>query len=291
MHKKRLWVLFILLNFYVSAQTKGVVLDESGKPIPYVNIWVENENIGTTSEENGTFSIAVSDKKNLVFSLLGFEKKTIKASEANRVVLKEIAFELNEVVLLKRFQTKEREIGQIEDPILVAFDNGPRIDVKFFPYLPVYKKTKFLKAVTIFTDSRIDKATVKIHFYSVAENGYPGPELLTKDLIVNLKKGTVRNRFDVMDLNLKMPTSGLFVGFEKLIIEKNKLEKTITDSQTNTTHTQTIYYPFVLYNYVERPFLYTFSGGKWNRQTNVNSANPSEKASVNEPAINLVLTN
>jgi hypothetical protein len=25
----------------------------SNKPIPYVNIWVENENIGTTSEENG----------------------------------------------------------------------------------------------------------------------------------------------------------------------------------------------------------------------------------------------
>jgi hypothetical protein len=36
------------------SQIKGIVLDESNKPIPYVNIW-ENENIGTTSEENGSF--------------------------------------------------------------------------------------------------------------------------------------------------------------------------------------------------------------------------------------------
>ena len=66
MQEKRLWLLLLLINFYVSAQTKGVVVDESGKPIPYVNIWVENENIGTTSEENGEFSINVSDNKVLI---------------------------------------------------------------------------------------------------------------------------------------------------------------------------------------------------------------------------------
>ena len=77
MHKKRLWVIFLLMSFYVSAQTKGVVVDESGKPIPYVNIWVENENIGTTSEENGEFSIAASANKNLIFSILGFDKRII----------------------------------------------------------------------------------------------------------------------------------------------------------------------------------------------------------------------
>jgi hypothetical protein len=40
-------------------------------------IWVENENIGTTSEENGSFSIHVEDQnKVLIFSALGFEKKS-----------------------------------------------------------------------------------------------------------------------------------------------------------------------------------------------------------------------
>ena len=43
------------------------------------------------------------------------------------------------------------------------------------------------------------------------------------------------------------------------MIEKNKTEKTITDSNTNITQIQKTYFPFVLYNYVEREFLYTFS--------------------------------
>lgn len=42
MQEKRLWLVLLLMSFYVSAQTKGVVVDKSGKPILYVNIWVEN---------------------------------------------------------------------------------------------------------------------------------------------------------------------------------------------------------------------------------------------------------
>jgi len=88
-----------------------------------------------------------------------------------------------------------------------------------------------------------------------------------------------------------MPKTGIFIGFEKLIIAKNKLEKTKINAITNVTTTQIIYYPFVLYNYVERDFLYTFSGGKWNRQTNEKTLDSSDKIKMYEPAINLVLTN
>jgi len=285
------YLFFILFSISFSAQTRGVVVDESGKPISYVNIWVENENIGTTSEENGAFSIAASANKNLIFSILGFEKKVLKASEASNVIMKAASFQLDEVVVARHFETKKIEIGTINNSVLEAFDNGPRIDVKFFPYEAAYKKTKFIKKVSILTDSRIDNATVKIHFYKADANGFPGEELLTKDYIVNIQKGVVRNGFDLTELNLKMPKSGLFIGFEKLLISKNKLEKTIVNSNTQKTSIQVIYYPLVLYNYGERDYLYTFSGGKWNRQTNDKSQGASGKIKVYEPAINLVLTN
>ena len=291
MQEKRLWFILLLMSFYVSAQTKGVVVDESGKPIPFVNIWVENENIGTTSEENGEFSISASANKNLIFSILGFDKRIIKASEVANVVLKATSFQLDEVVIARRFETRKLEIGQINNSPFEAFDNGPRIDVKFFPYETSYKRTRFIKKVSILTDSRIDNATVKIHFYKVDLNGFPGEELLTKDFIVTLQKGVVRNGFDLTDLNLKILKTGIFIGFEKLIIAKNKLEKTIVNSNTGKTTTQILYYPFVLYNYVERDFLFTFSGGKWNRQTSEKSAGTSDKIKMYEPAINLVLTN
>ena len=291
MQTKRLWLVLLLIGYFVSAQTKGVVIDESGKPIPYVNIWVENENIGTTSEENGEFSIAASANKNLIFSILGFEKRVLKALEASNVIMKAVSFQLDEVVVARHFETKKIEIGTINNSVLEAFDNGPRIDVKFFPYEAAYKKTKFIKKVSILTDSRIDNATVKIHFYKADANGFPGEELLTKDYIVTIQKGVVRNGFDLTDLNLKMPKTGLFIGFEKLLISKNKLEKTIVNSNTQKTSIQSIYYPLVLYNYVERDYLFTFSGGKWSRQTSDKNEGTSGKIKVYEPAINLVLTN
>lgn len=291
MKNRRIYLILFLISISVSGQIKGVVVDENDKPIPYVNIWVENESIGTTSEENGSFSIEARSSSNLIFSTLGFEKTIIKGEVAKVVHLKPIALQLEEVVIAKRYETKEKEIGQVENEIYQAFDNGPRIDVKYFPYIISYKKTKYIKKVSIFTDSKIENATIKIHFFSVDSNGFPSDELIDKDFIVTLKKGIYVHKFDVTDFNLKMPKNGIFVGFEKLLIEKNKIEKTITDLNTHIIQIQKTYYPFVLYNYVQRDYLYTFSGGKWNRKTNQNTTDSSIKMGVYEPAINLILTN
>ncbi len=293
MIEKRLFLALILFSCFVSAQIKGIVNDSlTGKPIPYVNIWVENENIGSTSEENGTFLINTTAKgKRLIFSTLGYEKKIINATEVLEVNLKLTAYSLSEVVISKSIGTKSIEIGKTKNEIYQAFDNNPKIDTKYFPYKSSYNKTKYLKQVSIYTDSRIENAIIKIHFYKVAPNGSPGEELLDKDFVVTVKKGTRTNRFDLKELNLKFPKNGLFVGFEKLMIESNKTEKTITDSNTNTSQTQKTYFPFVLYNFVEREFSYTFSGGKWNRQTKLGVSETSPKMMINEPAITLILTN
>ncbi|EKT3965512.1 carboxypeptidase-like regulatory domain-containing protein [Flavobacterium psychrophilum] len=287
-------LLLFLVSFSITAQIKGVVKDSiSGKPIPYVNIWVQNENIGTTSEENGEFTISSTDKnKNLIFSALGFEKKIMSASKSILVNLKPMLYQLDEVMISEdRLETKTLEIGNTDNQIYQSFDNGPRIDTKFFPYRLAYKKTKFIQKIAIETDSRIEEATIKIHFYTVDEKGYPSEEMLHKNFIVSVKKGTKKSLFDVSKFNLTMPKKGLFVGFEKLIIEKNKLEKTIIDSKTNKTQIQKTYFPFVMYNFVERAFLYTFSGGKWNRQTKHNDSDSPNKIMVYEPAINLIITN
>lgn len=282
---------FLLFSISISAQIKGVVLDEYNKPISYVNIWVENENNSTTSEENGAFTIYCQADKNLIFSALGYEKKTVKASDAEKVILKINALELSEIVIAKRFETKQVEIGKVKIESYQAFENGPRIDAKFFPYDPKYKKTKYIKQVAIITDSQLENSNLKIHFYNVNPDGSPGEELLQKDYLVSVRKGVKKSYFNVADFNLRMPKTGLFVGFEKLIIERNKLEKEVMDSNTKAVTIQKIYFPFVLYNYVERDFIYTFSKGKWKKQTKEDIKDPSDKMRVYEPAINLILTN
>lgn len=286
-------LLSTLISITMTAQIKGVVKDSlSGVTVPFVNISVENENIGTTSEEDGSFVIHQSEEhKNLIFSALGYEKKKVNASKSQVVLLKPTVYELNEVMIDDRKNTSAVEIGITKNSIYQAFDNGPRIDTKFFPYLPEYKKTKYIKAVTVETDSKIESALIKLHFYKVDANGYPGEELMSKNFIVSVKKGVIKNRFDLSDYNLKIPTKGFFVGFEKLNIEKNKYDKITTDYSTNKPQTTIAYAPLILYNYVEREYLYIYSGGKWSRQTHEEEGSTVHKIMVYEPAINLILTN
>jgi CarboxypepD_reg-like domain len=290
---KLIQFVFLLVSTCNMAQIKGVVTDSlSGKPIPYVNIVVENENIGSTSEEDGSFVVYTSEKsKRLLFSALGFEKKAVMVNEAKSVQLKPIEYQLQEVMISNRLQTKEIEIGKTNAAIRQAFDYGPRIDTKFFPYLPEYKKTKFIKQVSIVTDSKIETARIKIHLYEVNDDGFPGKELIGKELFVTIQKGTRTHKIDISKYNLVIPKKGLFVGFEKLLIESNKVEKTITDSNTKTTKIVRTYYPYVLYNYIERPFLFTFVGGKWIKQTNQNDEGVIENKRMYEPSINIILTN
>ena len=286
-------ILFLFFAANVAAQTKGVVKDSlTGNPIAYVSIWVENENIGTTSEENGEYQIGTNDKnKNLIFSALGYQKKTVKVSESQIVLLSPSTFELDEVTINNKKEKKQLEIGKTKNTIAEAFDNGPRMDAKFFPYYPEYKKTRWIQKAIILTDSRIDDATIKLHLYDVDENGFPGNELLSKDYIVTIKKGVTKNEIDLSDFNLEMPKTGIFVVFEKLLIKKNRVEKTIKDFNTNTTKIQTTYAPLVLYNAVERDFLYSFSGGRWLKRTREEMNPFSVSKTIYEPSVTLILTN
>ena len=172
-----------------------------------------------------------------------------------------------------------------------AYENGPRIDIKFFPYLSKYKRTKFIKQVVINTDSRIEEATLKLHFYKVDSEGFPGEEYLEKDFIVTVSRGVKKTLFNLISFNLTMPKNGIYVGFERLKIGKNKVEKTIKDAESNSNVIQTSFCPYVLYNSVERDYTFTFSDGKWIKEFTPNRLDTSSKTTVYEPAINLILTN
>ena len=293
--KSTLFVIYLLCfgSIMMSAQIKGVVIDNATKnPIPYVSIWIENENNGTTSEENGQFQLNVSEKsKNLLFSALGYEKKTASISNEMMVEMTPNTIELKEIVLTKKYGTKQIEIGETDSPFLQAYENGPRIDIKFFAYKAKYRKTKFIKQVALNTDSRIEDATLKLHLYMVDAAGMPGEELLEKDFIATVSKGVKKTLFNLAAFNLRMPKNGLFVGFERLKIEKNKSEKAIRDVNTDTNIVQTTFYPLVLYNRVERDFRYLFIGGKWTRESLTVAPGESSKLPIYEPAINLILVN
>ncbi|WP_136669127.1 carboxypeptidase-like regulatory domain-containing protein [Flavobacterium sp. H122] len=288
MKGKILLILFLFVKISLFSQVKGKVVDVNNNPIAYVNIWVQNETIGTTSDEDGSFYLPVKEDKVLIFSAIGFEKVFIKSSEAALVKMKSMTYELNEVVVLNKKETKEVEIG-MPTSFSQAFENGPKTDARFFPYNAKVKKNRYIKKVSIFTENNLETATVKIHFYAVNSEGLPGEELLSKDLIVQVKKGSRKTYFDVSNRNIVFPREGLFVSVERLFIDKNKFSKTSTAAD-GTTKTHMVYYPLLFYNYIERDFTYTFYGGNWHKEFK-KSADTTIKNRVFEPSITLILTN
>lgn len=63
---------------------------------------------------------------------MGYERKTVLASNASKVVLESKIFELENVVIKKARNPRTLEIGLVDNAILEAFDTGPKMDAKFF---------------------------------------------------------------------------------------------------------------------------------------------------------------
>jgi hypothetical protein len=272
----------------LSAQIKGVVVDENNIPIPYVNIWMENENIGTTSEENGSFQLNVSKDKNLIFSAIGYKKSTTFFKE--KIVLEKEFYKLDEVIIVNLKLTKELEIGDSKK-INHSYLSGelPWIYAKYFPYKEEYSETPFLKKIIVFTKSKINKAKFKIHLYTMGEDGNPNSDILSEDILVSVKSGLKENQIDLSKHKIKIPKEGICIGYEWMIIEDNKYEFEYKDVD-KSKHTYKTYSPNVICNDVEVENTYHYSGGKWKKRSFYFNDKLQKKVVI-EPAINLILTN
>ncbi len=290
-------IIFFLLCYSLSAQIKGVVVDENNQPIPYVNICTVDENIWTTSEENGAFNINVSQDKSLIFSALGFEKRIIKASEVERTVLKLSSFKLDEVVVEKRKNILEIEIGnQTNNNVTLISGNRGWLNAKYFPYELTYTKTKFIKSAIVITKSNVKDAIFKLRVFSKADNGEPDSDLIEEDIIVMVKKGRKKSKIDLSKYNLVFPKEGVFIAFESLMIEKNKYDFKYTIEGRSKKQNEKYYAPDLVCTLSDEENSYHMANGKWlklniwhNNETKSNLLKFNNK--VLEPAINLILSN
>lgn len=70
-------VLLLLLSCRVFAQLKGTVVSQAdNRPVPFASVFINNSTLGTTTDENGAFSLnrLTPGKHELVVSVLGYEK-------------------------------------------------------------------------------------------------------------------------------------------------------------------------------------------------------------------------
>ncbi len=81
-------IVFIISGQVISAQTmviSGTITDQSGLPLPGVNILIKNTTVGTTSDGSGKYIISAESGAVLVFSFIGYVTQEISAGERNSI--------------------------------------------------------------------------------------------------------------------------------------------------------------------------------------------------------------
>ena len=192
--KKLLAITFLLISNLCFSQLKSVIIDsETKEKIPFVNIWVENENIGTTSNEKGEFELEVDGAKVILFSAIGFETKKVSSDSIKSILeLKPLITELSEVVIKSKKLSKELVIGKFKKPKInhyFACGTKPWITARYFKYLEDYNKTTFLNKIRLLTNSNVEDSKFNIRLYSVNENGEPKDYIYDENIIGIAKKG------------------------------------------------------------------------------------------------------
>lgn len=247
--KKLLTLTTALLHACLAfAQIKATIIDrETKEAVPFVNIWVENENLGTTADENGRFELKLTGTKKILFSAIGFEHLSIHSDSINNfVALKPLPVQLKEVVIVPKRGTQALSIGKFEKSRIdfyFACGTHPWVVARYFAYDELYEKTPFLSRIRVLTESDVKDAQFNIRLYSVGENGQPGDYIYDKNIIAVAKKGKKVTEIDIADLGITFPQNGFFLALEWLIIETNKHEYQYTEKDSNKKKTGITYEP------------------------------------------------
>ena len=104
-------VAFLGLQLYAqTVSITGKVTENSGLPIPGVNIIIKGTNKGTQTDFDGHYSIEAKIGQTLTFSYVGFDTKEIKIKKAGKLnVILEAGAALDEVVVTGYGSRKERK--------------------------------------------------------------------------------------------------------------------------------------------------------------------------------------
>jgi hypothetical protein len=237
--------LLLLVSVTSIAQVKSTILDNVTKePIPYVNIWVEGEDVGTTADENGNFEL--NDTKqgtNLVFSAVGYGTISIELTEINEtILLKPQTIQLEEVVINSKKRTgKNKRIvngfKKVDQEQFVGIpDIGPFMLGRYVPYKPEYAHTPYLSTIKFKGRKHKKEFTFNLRLYTVNEDGSPGDMLHDKNIIIKQAPKKQDIIADLSMLNITIPPEGIFIVAEFLIKPENicsSVYDNVTDAEGN----------------------------------------------------------
>ena len=286
-----------ILNLKLFSQDiiiNGQVIDKkTNEKISYASIFVYREELGTSCDLDGKFTIKIQTKYKdscLYIAAIGYNDTIIKISNIKNnisILLIPKIIQLKEVSI-KPKKEKTKTIDKIHKPLafIATFFSlkSPNIVGKYFAFDKRHKDF-FMKNIDILFE-RTDDYNIEPTFYiRIMEydtiNKKPGKDLI-KGIYVKMGKCEQEQNYiyskNIEDLKLQIPKSGIIIAVEWILVNSNFVK----------TKYQTFYSPIMRgklnLNSEAEMNLWFLNGGIW--QTNLNNHKFN-----GEPYIDLVIGN
>lgn len=205
---------------------EGEVIDMASKvPIPYVNIGIENSNIGTVSDENGRFEIVIPrgyKQDSISFSCVGYkkEKRVIHSAldtESTNVQMEQSAFLLDEVVIESKRFNRKKVLGITKVGNQFGFVQGTGAGAEAARLLDSRKKIVYLNNAAIYVwNEKKSPFKFMVNVYEQDSlTGLPGKNLMKNPLVVesSISKGWLEVNLNSQNLVVEKP---FFISFQWL---------------------------------------------------------------------------
>ncbi len=211
------------LSFY-GQRVSGSVFDEKdNSALSYVNIGIPGKNIGTVSNNQGSFSIDLTqanDTDVLVFSTIGYKSKSVRVANLRtdsktleNVRLEREIYELNEVIVKPgAFRTVNlgRSFGRTR--LSAGFANnklGNELAMEFNAGKAAFFPERFEAVISTNTYGKIK---LRVNVYEAA-NGIPAKNILSENIFVEKKKKKGILSVDLTPYDLRV-TGIFFISLE-----------------------------------------------------------------------------
>ena len=149
----------------------GTVTDDTGLPLPGVNVIVTGTSTGTSTDFDGNFYIASTIPTTLTFSYVGFVsiQKTVTSSERLTIVMQEDKNTLDEVVLIGYGTQKRKDVTGAVSMV----DSETLDELKPIKVEQALQGT--VSGVNVTSTSGSPGANLNIRIRGIATNGENGP--------------------------------------------------------------------------------------------------------------------
>lgn len=203
-------LLFLIMTTYGQFMVSGTVKDETGEPLPGVNVLVRGTSQGTVTDISGNYTLDVPEDAALIFSFIGYVTEEIKVNQRSTIdlVLTPDITALNEVVVIGYGTTTKKEltgaVSVVQAKEIQAL-NPTRLEQALQGQMA---------GVNVTTASGSPGGGANIRIRGITTNGNNNPLVLVDDVPYSVDGLSALNPNDIESINVLKDASASIYGVQ-----------------------------------------------------------------------------